>query len=126
MRRVQAPSRGGVDLSINHLEPSGYISILLTLRHPLGFVAAGALLPSGGGRVRLFGPRERGLPLAGENEDDRNEQDAEREQLRRKRRVKLERTGLATHRRLSVPTSKHSVKPRRCHTGRLTLCFSKR
>jgi len=41
----------------------------------------------------VYRPRERILPLAGENDDDRENDEPEHEQLRRKRRPELEYAG---------------------------------
>ena len=41
----------------------------------------------------VYRPRERNLPLAGENDDDRENDEPEHEQLRRKRRPRLEYAG---------------------------------
>jgi len=57
----------------------------------------------------VYWPRERNLPLAGENDDDRKNEEPEHEQLGRKRRAKLECAGRG-HRLLRVPTAPFVVK----------------
>jgi hypothetical protein len=58
----------------------------------------------------VYRPRERNLPLEGENDDDRKNDEPGREQPRRKGRAWLKYAGRTSHRRLSVPTSICVVK----------------
>ena len=60
--------------------------------------------------MRLPAPRERNLPLEGENDDDRKNDEPGHEQARREWRPVLECEGCAVHRLLSVPTTIEVVK----------------
>jgi len=60
--------------------------------------------------MRRLRPRERNLPLAGENDDDRKNHEPEQEQLRRDRRLALDCLSYTAHRLLSVPTRSRVVK----------------
>jgi len=60
--------------------------------------------------VRRPGPRERHLPLAGENEENDDDDHPERGELRLKRRNELDCARTGRHGRLSVPTAQEPVK----------------
>jgi len=75
-----------------------------------GARGARALLLRFGRRVRRPGPRERNLPLEGENEDDDDEEHPERAEMPQARRCELEGRRQARQGRPSVPTTPLSVK----------------
>ena len=54
--------------------------------------------------MRRPGPRERHLPLAGENDEDRKNDEPEHEQPHHDGRAILDGLGCAGHRSMSVPT----------------------
>lgn len=79
-----------------------------------------ALLLRFGRRVRRLGPRERNLPLAGENENDDDDEHPEQADEPRERQVELESPCRTSQGHPSVPTLRRLVKLQK---GKLLLSW---